>query len=113
MFDFASGLDRWEIIGLLGAFTYTAAYVLAALDWVTSKSPYYYLMNMVAAGLVLCSLYVHYNVASVVIQIFFVTVSFVGMWRHIGTHSRSHESTARMSQNTKKAPLKLAEPWKV
>lgn len=113
MFDFISDLDRWEIIGLFGAFTYTAAYVFAALDWVTSKSPYYYLMNMVAAGLVLCSLYVHYNVASVVIQIFFVTVSFVGMWRHIGIQAGPRDCDPTRTPDIRKAPSELTEPWKV
>ena len=74
--------DRWEIVGLIGALTYTSAYILAAYDILTSKSRYYYLLNLIAALLVLCSLYMHYNLASVVIQIFFASVSLVGMWRH-------------------------------
>lgn len=84
MVDFVASLDGWEIIGLLGAFIYTAAYVFAAYDWITSHSPLYYFMNMAAALMVLISLVAHYNLASVVIQVFFVTVSVVGIWRHIG-----------------------------
>lgn len=95
MIEFIMSLDGWEVIGLLGAFTYTAAYIFAAYDWITSHSPLYYFLNMSAALMVLVSLMQHYNLASVVIQVFFVTVSLVGIWRHLGRQEGSPKAGLR------------------
>ena len=46
----------WDLIGLIGATVYVGAYILSALDTLPSQSWQYYVLKMVAAGLVLASL---------------------------------------------------------
>ncbi len=78
-----------EALGLLGATVYSVSYVLSAYDRLPSQSPLYYLSKLVAAVLVLISLSQNFNLASAVIQIFFVTVSVIGIFRHLDARRRS------------------------
>ena len=78
----------WELTGLLGACLYAASYVCAAFDKIPSQSIHYYLIKLIAATLVLVSLTNSFNLASVVIQVFFITVSIIGVLRHVGNARR-------------------------
>ena len=84
MWEAFGALDHWEITGLVGASSYCASYYLVAYDIITSKSSAYYILNLVAALRVLISLYQHFNIASLIIQIFFAGVSIIGVVRHNG-----------------------------
>ncbi|MDJ0638224.1 MAG: hypothetical protein QNJ20_05280 [Paracoccaceae bacterium] len=75
-----------ETIGLAGALLYSISYLLAAYDRLPSQSPYYYVSKLVAAAMVLISLAQNFNLASAIIQVFFITVSMIGILRHL--HNR-------------------------
>ena len=75
-------LEFWEILGLAGAGLYCGSYLLVALDRLTSASPTYYLFKLAGASFVLASLASSFNLASMIIQVFFVIVSLVGLYRH-------------------------------
>ena len=72
-----------DLIGLAGALVYSISYLLAAYDYLPSQSPLYYASKLIAAVLVLISLSQNFNLASAVIQVFFITVSLIGIHRHI------------------------------
>ncbi len=74
----------WELTGLLGACLYAASYLGAAFDKIPSQSIHYYLIKLIAATMVLVSLTESFNLASVVIQVFFIAVSCIGIVRHVG-----------------------------
>ena len=82
-------ISAHEALGLFGATIYSVSYILAAYDRLPSQSPLYYLSKLVAAILVLVSLSQNFNLASAVIQIFFVTVSIIGIFRHLDARRRS------------------------
>lgn len=71
-----------DAIGLVGAALYCTGYALSASDRLPSQSPYYYLLRLVAAVLVLIGVIAAMNPATLVIQIFFIVVSVLGLWRH-------------------------------
>ncbi len=77
-----------ETIGLGGALLYSASYLLAAYDRLPSQSPLYYASKLIAASMVLISLSQNFNLASAVIQVFFITVSMIGIYRHIDVQRR-------------------------
>lgn len=79
----------WETIGLSGAALYTLSYFLTAYDRLPSQSPLYYLCKLSAACLVLVSLTEKFNLASAVIQVVFISVSMVGIARHMDARRRS------------------------
>ena len=77
-----------ELIGLGGALLYSVSYLLAAYDLLPSQSPLYYGSKLAAASMVLISLSQNFNLASAVIQVFFITVSMIGIFRHMDRERR-------------------------
>lgn len=77
-----------EALGLSGATLYSISYLLSAYDRLPSQSPVYYLTKLVAASLVLISLFQDFNLASAVIQVFFIAVSLIGVIRHFDPQRR-------------------------
>ena len=90
---FSLHIAFWDLIGLLGAAFYIAAYVLAALDMLPSQSWRFYFFNLVAGGLVLAGLMGgDFNLAAAVIQVFYAGVSVLGLVLHRG---RAHRARGR------------------
>lgn len=77
-----------EAIGLGGALLYSISYLLSAYDRLPSQSPLYYASKLVAATMVLISLSQNFNLASAIIQVFFITVSLIGITRHLDARRR-------------------------
>ncbi len=82
-------ISIWEVCGLCGAMLYAFSYLLAAFDRLPSQSPLYYLSKLVAAVLVMISLIHSFNLASVVIQLFFIAISVIGICRHLDARRRA------------------------
>lgn len=89
MSAFPHAITIWEAAGLCGALIYCFTYVLSALDCLPSQSPYYYIAKFAAAALVLVSLVTQFNLATLVIQLFFLAVSVFGFARHVGARRRA------------------------
>lgn len=83
-----SAISIREVIGLCGAALYSLGYLLAAYDRLPSQSPAYYILKLVAAVLVMISLTSSFNLASLVIQVFFIVVSVIGICRHLDLRRR-------------------------
>ena len=77
-----------EACGLSGALLYSVGYVLSAYDKLPSQSPIYYVTKLSAAALVLISLMQDFNLASAIIQVFFIVVSLIGIARHFNPQRR-------------------------
>lgn len=70
-----------QLIGLTGAALYMMNYALLTLRMTTSDSASYFLMNLAASTLVLVSLYEVFSAASFAIQVFWIAVSLMGIFR--------------------------------
>ncbi len=116
-------LSASEALGLSGAVLYSVSYLLSAYDRLPSQSPIYYLTKLAAASLVLISLYQDFNLASAVIQVFFIVVSLIGVVRHFSpqrrtrAYERSRHAPGGMSARSggyalmdRKAPGPLRSP---
>ncbi|MEM9796812.1 MAG: hypothetical protein AAF919_09995 [Pseudomonadota bacterium] len=68
-----------QLIGLLGAMTYIATYFLLTARILTSEHVVYFVLNLMASSLVLISLADAFNVASLLIQVFWILASIVGV----------------------------------
>lgn len=68
-------------VGLLGAFFYLISYFLLQAGFIGGNSNAYVLLNLVAASLVLISLTIAFNLAVLVIQICWITISLYGLVR--------------------------------
>lgn len=72
-----------NIIGMLGTACVVGVYFLLQLNKVDSKSLAFNLINLVGAVLLLISLCVHFNLASFVIELFWIAASLTGLYQHL------------------------------
>lgn len=70
-----------DIIGLTGVALLLAGYFSVSIELIAAKSLTYQLLNFTAAWLLLFSLYFHWNTSSVVIEIAWIIISIIGMYR--------------------------------
>lgn len=71
----------WSATGLAGVALYLAAYGLLQLGLLRGSSVTYTVMNLFAATAVLISLAESFNMSSALIQVFWITLSLVGLAR--------------------------------
>ena len=69
----------YDVIGFAGAAAIVAAYFANQQRWLRSEDWRYPFANLVGAALILVSLFYEWNFPSVVIEIFWITISFYGM----------------------------------
>lgn len=77
-----------NIIGLLGVFLILVAYFLIQTGKLTSDDLAFPLLNGIGALLHLYSLFYYWNVASFVIEIFWVGISVYGVWKVLRARRR-------------------------
>jgi membrane-bound ClpP family serine protease len=70
-----------DIIGILGVILLLTSYFLLSTGRLNTKNFSYPLCNFIAAWLILFSLFYNWNTPSVLIEIAWILISIVGMWR--------------------------------
>jgi hypothetical protein len=70
-----------DTIGMAGTFLVVLAYFLLQLEKVDPKSLSYNMLNLVGASLLLISLCFTFNLASFVIEVFWIAASLIGLWK--------------------------------
>ncbi len=68
-----------DIIGMVGALLVVFAYALLQLEKMASNSLAYSLINLIGSLLLLYSLYFNWNMPSVLIEIFWLFISWFGL----------------------------------
>jgi hypothetical protein len=79
MHDFL--LATADVIGMIGVATILVAYLLLSVDRWVANSLRYHFLNFLGAWMILYSLYFHWNLSAVVIEISWIIISMVGMIR--------------------------------
>lgn len=70
-------------VGLFGVVIILIAYFLLSIGRWPANSVRFQLINFIGAGLILFSLYFHWNLASVVIEIAWMIISLIGICRAV------------------------------
>jgi len=68
-----------DILGMIGVFLVLVTYAMLQLEKLSSKSLMYSSVNLIGSVLILISLVYHWNLASVVIEIFWLLISAYGI----------------------------------
>ncbi len=68
-------------LGLLGVVLVLVAYVLLQAQKLSQNNALFYVINLIGSILILGSLYFHPNLPSVVIEIAWLIISVLGIWR--------------------------------
>lgn len=76
-----------NVIGILGTVCVVGVYVLQQLDKIDSKGFAYNFWNLIGAILLLISLLVHFNLASFIIELFWIAASLVGLVKYLKKRS--------------------------
>jgi hypothetical protein len=88
-----------DIIGLIGVSLVLAAFGLLNMNKMTSHTMLYQLMNLLGSMLLLFSLCFHVNIASVVIEIAWMLISLIGIYR---AFNASHHLAGTFSRKEKR-----------
>lgn len=84
-------IDLYNVIGLLGASMYLLSYFLLNTRKLSGDSINYISMNIVAAICVSISLVEYYNLPSLIIQLFWIVISIVGIYNCISSKHQDNE----------------------
>jgi hypothetical protein len=89
-------MDTWIIdtIGMLGTLLVVLAYFLLQLDRTDPKGLTYNVINLVGAILLLISLCFHFNLASFVIEIFWIAASLIGLYKYLRRQGAASQSAS-------------------
>ena len=71
-----------NIIGIIGVSLVILSYLLLQVKKITSDSLFYLNSNLFGSIMLLCSLYYHWNLASVVIEIIWILISLYGLVKY-------------------------------
>ncbi|MEM9032877.1 MAG: hypothetical protein AAGB18_09535 [Pseudomonadota bacterium] len=71
--------DLYRAIGVLGFLTYVATFFALSLGLMTSEHLAYFILNIVAAAMVMVSLIHDFNLASALIQTFWILIGVVAI----------------------------------
>ena len=71
-----------DLVGLLGAALLMIAYLMLQLNKLSSDGLAYSLLNAIGAGLIVLSLLGNFNLSAFIIEVFWVLISFVGIYRY-------------------------------
>ena len=77
-----------EFAGLVGVVFYISSYAMLQAGFVRGSGYAYAVLNLLAASLVLISLFASFNQSSAIIQIFWIVISVLGIGRKIWLHHR-------------------------
>ena len=77
-------VEPYDVVGFLGAGLLIAAYFANQQRWLRSDDWRFPLANLVGALLILISLYFEWNFPSVVIEVFWITISLWGIGKSLG-----------------------------
>jgi len=72
-----------DIIGMLGTGLVVSAFLALQLEKLDAKGLTYNLANLIGAIMLLISLLVHFNLASFIIELFWIAASLVGLVKYI------------------------------
>ena len=69
----------YDLLGNIGVFFIIISYLLLQLNKIKSSDVRYSLMNLVGASLVIISLIENFNMSALVIEVFWVGISIIGI----------------------------------
>ena len=80
-----------DFLGASGAALIVITYFLLQTNKLNPKTITYSLFNLIGASLILVSLYFNFNLSAVVIEIFWVAISLLGLFIAINNHKKNSD----------------------
>jgi hypothetical protein len=71
-----------DLVGNIGVVLLMVAYLMLQLNKLRSDELAYSLMNAIGASLIVLSLLVNFNLSALLMEVFWVLISFIGIYRY-------------------------------
>ena len=71
-----------DLVGNVGVVMLMVTYLLLQLEKIRSTDLSYSVLNAVGASLIVASLVVNFNLSAMLMEVFWVLISFIGIGRH-------------------------------
>jgi hypothetical protein len=71
-----------DLLGNIGVVVLMVTYLMLQLDKMKSADLSYSVLNAVGAGMIVASLTVDFNLSAMLMEVFWVLISFIGIGRH-------------------------------
>lgn len=84
-------MDIYQWIGFFGMIFIIVAYLLLQTNRSTIQSLQYQLLNLIGAILLLISLFVHFNLGSFIIEVFWIIITIYGIFVNIKKKEKGKE----------------------
>lgn len=91
MYDFLEKFS--DHVGIIGVLLTLWGYYLLNMNKVTATSLVYVWLNLVGSSLLLYSLLFHWNLASVLIEIAWIWISLIGLYRALKARTAANQSS--------------------
>lgn len=78
-----------DYVGIFGVIIILVAYVMLQVGYLSIKDLSYSLINLIGSVLLLYSLFYHWNLASVVIEVMWMAISMYGIWRTLSLRRKA------------------------
>lgn len=77
-------MNSWVMdgIGLIGVALIMGAYLMLQLEKLRSTALSYSVANAIGASMIVASLFVNFNLSAMLMEVFWVLISFIGIGRH-------------------------------
>ena len=82
-----------DFLGNLGVLLIIGSYFWLQIGRISGQSPVYSLINAAGAALILVSLYFNFNLSAVIVEVFWLIISLVGLVIAMKKISRDHLTT--------------------
>ena len=89
-------METWiaDAVGMLGTVLVLVAYFMLQLEYTDPKGLSYNAINFLGAAFLLFSLYYSFNLASVVMEVFWMGASLIGLWKFWRRDSAARQPTS-------------------
>jgi len=71
-----------DLVGNIGVVMLMVTYLMLQLEKIRSADLSYSVLNAVGASLIVASLVVNFNLSAMLMEVFWVLISFIGIGRH-------------------------------
>lgn len=86
-------MDIYQIIGFIGMLFIVWAYFLLQVKKYDITSYTYQILNLIGAILLLISLFVHFNLGSFIIEVFWIIITLYGMYKNLKEKKNENSNT--------------------
>jgi hypothetical protein len=81
-----------DFLGIVGVGIIVVTYLFLQLGKLSSTALAYSLMNAIGASLIVASLLVNFNLSALLMEVFWVLISLLGVYRYFRFKTLSHDN---------------------